>query len=92
MSDRRPHGAGSLRKEDRAGGKKVWIGAVRLGGRQRQRVLGLVRKGGAKADSKTLGPRGAEDALREFRVEVEKEAAEKVRQAIDAVLAPPAAQ
>lgn len=77
MSDRRPHGAGSLRKEDRAGGKKVWIGAVRLGGRQRQKVLGPVREGRAKDDPEVLGQRGAEDALRAFRVEVEKEAAQE---------------
>lgn len=66
MPERRPHGAGSLWKEDRAGGKKVWIGAVRLEGRQWQEVLGPVRKKGAKDDPDSLGPRGAEDALRAF--------------------------
>lgn len=78
MPKQRAHGTGSIREEDRAGGKKVWIGAVRVGGRQHQKVLGPKRKDGAKDG---LRRQDAEKALRAFRVEAEQKVAENAAEA-----------
>src|SRR4051794_12577005 len=68
----RTHGTGSLWKEARARGRKVWVGQVRIGNRQFQRTLGDVRSPGA---SDGLTRAGAERALRDARARIEKEVA-----------------
>lgn len=75
----RAHGTGSIWPEKRTGGE-VWIGQVRVDGRQYQRTLGRKRKNGAK-DGLTRGM--AERALRDVRDEIEKEADEDASRAKD---------
>jgi integrase len=70
----RTHGTGSLWKEDRARGRKVWVGQVRVGNRQYQRTLGDTRTAGG---SDGLTRAGAERALRDVRTGLEAEEANR---------------
>jgi len=45
---RRAYGAGSLLVEERARGRKVYVGQFRIRGKQHQRTLGEVRRAGSK--------------------------------------------
>jgi integrase len=65
---RRSWGTGSLMQETQRTGRVVWIGQVRVDGRQRQRVLG------AASGPDGLTKRQAEAALRAFRDETEAQA------------------
>src|SRR4051812_25753988 len=77
---RRAHGTGSIWTERRRAGD-VWMGQVRVEGKQRQRTLGRVRSRGA---SDGLTRAMAERALREFRDEAEAQAAADARAPADA--------
>lgn len=68
---RRAYGSGSVWSETRRD-HEVWIGQVRVAGRQRQKTLGRVRSRGGK-DGMTRAM--AERALRDFRAEAEDEEA-----------------
>jgi integrase len=68
---KRSHGQGTIWTEQRARGRVVYMGAVRVNGKQHQRLLGDVRKQGTK-DGLTRA--GAEARLRDIRVQVEAEA------------------
>lgn len=69
MAGRRSYGSGSLIEEKQRTGRVVWIGQVRVGGKQKQRTLG------PKAGPGALTKRQAEAALRAFRDEAEASAA-----------------
>ncbi len=62
---RRSWGSGSLIEEKQRSGRTVWIGQVRVAGKQKQRTLG------PKTGSDALTKRQAEAALRAFRDEAE---------------------
>ena len=62
---RRSWGSGSLMSETQRTGRVVWIGQIRVGGKQRQRTLG------PKSGTGALTKRQAEAALRAFRDELE---------------------
>lgn len=70
---RRSWGSGSLITETQRTGRVVWIGQVRVGGKQRQKTLG--QKTGPEAITK----RQAEAALRAFRDEADAQAAVEAR-------------
>lgn len=65
---KRTHGSGAIWIEPRAKGRSVYIGAVRIDGRQHQRLLGDVRKPGTKEG---LTRSMAEARLREVRTQIE---------------------
>jgi len=73
---RRAYGTGSIWVEQRKG-YEVWLGQVRVGGQQRQRVLGRKRTPGAK-DGLTRAM--AEKALRDLRDDSQ---AQQVRDAVE---------
>ena len=77
---RRSHGQGSIWTEPRARGRAVYVGAVRVAGKQHQRLLGDVRKAGSRGG---LTRSGAEARLREVRAQIESEAG---KQAADMTL------
>jgi len=77
MATRRSHGTGSIWIEKRSGGREVWLGAVRVGGRQHQRVLGPKRRPGSD-DGLTRAM--AEKRLREVRTEIEEAVAKEADQ------------
>lgn len=71
MSEKkRAHGQGTIWTEPRARGRVVYMGAVRVGGKQYHRLLGDVRKPGTKEG---LTRAMAEARLREVRAEIEAE-------------------
>jgi integrase len=65
---RRDYSTGSLLIEPRARGREVWIGQWYEDGRQRQRVLGDVRKAGARS-GEGMSRTQAEKALRDARAD-----------------------
>jgi integrase len=67
---RRAYGSGSLLIEERARGRKVYVGQFRIRGKQHQRILGEVRRAGSSAG---LSKSQAERALRDVRARVEEE-------------------
>ena len=70
---RRSWGSGSLMEEKQRSGRVVWIGQVRVAGKQRQKVLG------PKSGQDALTKREAERALRAFRDDAEASAASQAR-------------
>lgn len=76
----RAHGTGSIWAERRTG-YEVWIGQVRVNGRQYQRTLGRKRKNGSK-NGLTRGM--AERVLRDVRSTIEEEVSEQKAQVEDA--------
>ena len=75
----RVHGQGSIWTEQRAQGRTVYMGAVRVAGKQYQRLLGDVRKTGTKEGlTRSL----AEARLREIRAQIEDEAGAGVTEAL----------
>lgn len=72
---RSAYGSGSVWKEPRArGGGEVWVGQVRVAGKQRQRTLGPSKGPDA------LSTREARRALETWRTELEIEAVRRARQ------------
>lgn len=76
MAKKRAHGTGSIWMERRTG-YEVWIGQVRIDGKQYQRTLGRRRSNGAK-DGLTRAM--AERALRDVRAAIEDEVADEAVQ------------
>ncbi len=67
---RRAYGSGSLLVEERARGRRVYVGQFRVHGKQHQRTLGEVRRAGSSAG---LSKSQAERLLRDVRARVEEE-------------------
>ena len=74
MSARRTHGTGSIWSEERTRGE-VWIGQVRVEGKQYQRTLGKKRSSTSRSG---LTRSQAEKALRVIRAQIEAEVAAEV--------------